>query len=172
MQTNTQKTIRLNGKSGGNFTTISNNGKIIPSNNDNYIKPDKTFQDTLQEDDINVLLEDYKIVEYDDLVKIPMNTHLRYFIIKQTPNGEQKFFRMGGNLVNKDNPQEYLVVSNGKHSWSIQVKNAIIYRKLTIDEIKEEYKDLISQKDNEIKKYRKEIKRLRLLLSENNINYK
>jgi hypothetical protein len=162
--TNTQKTIRLNGK-----------GVLTPNEKDNYVKPStdiKTFQQSLQEDDITVLLEDYIEVEYDDLVKIPMNTHLRYFIIKQTQNGEQKLFRMGGNLVNKDNPQEYLVVSNGKHSWSIQVKNAIIYRKLTNDEIKEEYKNIISQKDNEIKKYRKEIKRLRLLLSENNIDYK
>jgi hypothetical protein len=154
--TNTQKTIRLNG-------------------GDKYVKPtndSKTFQESLQEDDINVLLQDYIEVDFDDLVKIPMNTHLRYFNIKQTPNGEQKLFRMGGTLVNKDNPQEYLVVSNGKHSWSIQVKNAIIYRKLTNDEIKEEYKNIISQKDNEIKKYKKEIKRLRSLLKDHNIDYK
>jgi len=157
MQNNNYKTVRLNGKGGSK---------------DNYIKPDKTFQDTLQEDDINVLLEDYIEVEYEDLVKIPMNTHIRYFIIKQTDKGEQKLFRMGGNLVNKDNPQEYLVLSNGKHSWSIQIKNSIIYRKLTNDEIKEEYKNIISSKDNDIKKYKKEIKRLRNILKDNNIEYK
>ena len=153
---NIQKTIRLNGGDKYNKTSIDG----------------KTFQESLKEDDIQVLLEDYVVVNYDDLVKIPMNTHLRYFIIKETQNGEEKLFRMGGNLVNKDNPQEYLVISNGKHSWSIQVKNAIIYRKLTNDEIKEEYKNLISLKDNEIKKYRKEIKRLRTLLKNHNIDYK
>ena len=162
--TNTQKTIRLNGGDKNKYVKQINDYK--PTNDT------KTFQETLQEDDIAVLLQDYIEVEYDDLVKIPMNTHLRYFNIKQTPNGEQKLFRMGGTLVNKDNPQEYLVVSNGKHSWSIQVKNAIIYRKLTNDEIKEEYKNIISQKDNEIKKYKKEIKRLRSLLKDHNIEYK
>ncbi len=152
MQNNTVKTVRLN--------------------KDGYVKKQESYQETLKEEDIIKLLEDYIEVDNDEISKIPLHTHLRYFVIKDTPNGQQKLFRMGGLLSNKDNCEEYIILSNGKNSWSVQIKNSIIYRKMTVDEIKENLNNIILEKDNTIKKYKKEIKRLRDVLTQHNISYK
>ncbi len=161
----------------------------------------KTFQETLNEEDVDKLLEDYKEIDNDELCHVPLNTHLRYHTIKQLENGQvKKLFRMGGLLSNKDNCSEYVILSNGKNSWSVQTKTSIFYRKMKLEEIKEEYEQLLDEKDEEInklkkiinklktiennqnsenqedlqetlKKYKKEIRRLRDILKENNINY-
>ena len=151
---------------------MQNNNKTIRLNKDGYVKKNETYQETLKEEDIIKLLEDYKEIDNEDIGKIPLNTHLRYFVLKDTQNGQQKLFRMGGILSNKDNCDDYIILSNGKNSWSVQTKKSIIYRKMTLDEIKEELNNIILDKDNIIKKYKKEIKRLRDLLTQNNINYK
>ena len=175
------KTIRL----------TKNSNKPVNQNN-------KTFQETLTEEDIEKQLEDYVEVETDEICKIPINSHLRYFTLKQMPNGTfKKLFRMGGFLSNKDNCSEYVILANGKLSWSVQTKSTIFYRKMKLSEIKEEYEELITEKNEEIekykkvieklknnnnneneeelknenKKYKKEIRRLRDILKENNIDY-
>ena len=162
----------------------------------------KTFQETLKEEDIEKLLEDYKELEDGEIALVPLNSHIRYFTIKRMPNNEvKKLFRMGGTLTNKDNPDEYVILSNGKSSWSVQTKQTVFYRKMKIDEIKEEYEDVIEEKNeeieklkktiekfksntnvendnnveeykNDIKKYKKEVRRLRDLLKEHNITYR
>jgi len=150
----------------------NNTVKTVRLNKDGYIKKTESYQETLKEEDIIKLLEDYIEVDNDDIGKIPLNTHLRYFVIKETQNGQQKLFRMGGILSNKDNCEEYIILSNGKNSWSVQTKTSLIYRKMTLDEIKDNLNNIILDKDNTIKKYKKEIKRLRDLLTQHNISYK
>ena len=88
---------------------------------------------------------------------------MRYFITsidKKTGNVTRKF-RLGGVLANKDNADKYIILSNGTFSWSVQVNTAIFFKKMTIDEIKEEYEDIIHDKNLEIKQLKKEIKLLK-----------
>ena len=126
------------------------------------IRPTKTFQEKLTNENIEQLLEDYIEVDQDQLFKIPINSHLRYYTIKELPNGSrEKLFRMGGQLMNKDNCNEYVILSNGKNSWSVQTKTSIIYRKLKIDELKDNFEQQIKDKNNTINKLKKQIDNLK-----------
>ena len=65
----------------------STNNKPVDENN-------KTFQETLTDEDIEKLLEDYKELDDGDIASVPLNSHLRYFTVKHMPNGEvKKLFR-------------------------------------------------------------------------------
>lgn len=98
-----------------------------------YKKQGGTYTDNLTEEEIEKLLEDYKQV--DDIYKVPLNTHLRYFTVI---NGDRKF-RMGGSLIHTQGLPNYIKLSNGSHQWSVQVKNAIFFSKMTLAEIKADY---------------------------------
>jgi hypothetical protein len=113
-----------------------------------YNRPKKTFTDKLSKAEIEEKLEDYKRV--NDIYKIPLNTHIRYFIISK---GEKKF-RTGGLIVRNDGLPKYIICSNGVKSWSVQVKNTIFYRKMSLKEIKNEYQNYI----NELEKKNKNLK--------------
>ena len=153
-------------------TRLSKTQKPTSDNN-------KTFQETLDDDAINNLLKNYKEIDNSELYKIPLNTHLRYYVTNVLPNGNiNKVFRMGGILTNKDNADSYVVLSNGKMSWSAQVNKSQFFRKKQQEEIENEYEEKISDLQNEnedikkkLDKFRKEIKRLRELLKNNNIKY-
>lgn len=138
--------------------------------NDNYIRPKKTLTDKLTEEDIQSKLEDY--IEIQDISKIPLNTHLRYFTEKYDEKTKKKIrvFRMGGFLINKNNYDKYVVLSNipdsgvinnNKLTWSVNTKTSIFYRKLTLEEIKDEHNDEIEELNIEIAKLKKEIKKLK-----------
>lgn len=119
----------------------------------NYKRPNKTFQDNLSSDDIKKYLKDYAAVK--DVYQLPLNTHLRYFTIK---NGK-KSFRMGGYLSKIDQIKGYVMLTNGKVNWSVQVKDSDFFQKLEIDDIRDEY-------ERKIKKYKKRIKKLEATLEE------
>lgn len=121
--------------------------------NDNYARPEKTFQEKLSTEEIKEKLRDYKKVE--DITKVPVKTHLRYFSLVQDPNEgkTKKLFRMGGVLENKDNCDKYVVLSNGKQSWSVNCQKSVFFRKLTTTEIHDKYNE-------EIKGLKKVIKKL------------
>jgi hypothetical protein len=115
---------------------------------DNYDRPDKTVQDTLTKDEIAEKLDGYTRVK--NIAEVPLNTHLRYFstdINKKTGATERKF-RLGGFLINNSNHKKYIVLSNGKLSWSVQTDNTIFFRKKTNDEIVDEYENKLKAKDN------------------------
>ena len=112
-----------------------------------YKRPKKTFQDNLSEEEIKKLLIDYEPVK--DISTVPNNTHIRYFLLKDG----KKSFRMGGNLTKIDTDKGYIVLSNGKMNWSVQLKDTILFQKLSIDNIKQYY-------ENKLKKYKKKIKQL------------
>ena len=81
---------------------------------DNYKRPNKTFQDNLSSDDIKKYLKDYAPVK--DIYTLPLNTHLRYFTIK---NGTENF-RTGGYLSKLEQKKGYIMLTNGKVYWSVQ----------------------------------------------------
>ena len=138
------------------------------SKDTDYKRPKSTIQDKLSADEIQEKLEDY--IEVEDISKVPLNTHLRYFTIVTEPKKKtsKKMFRLGGFLSNKNEYEKYVILSNGKNSWSVNTKTSIFYRKMGVEEIKESYKDevdelneLVGKKNKEIKKLKKELDKLK-----------
>jgi hypothetical protein len=140
-------------------------------NKDNYKRPEITYTDKLSKSQIKELLIDYeRVKDIKDLEKIPPGTHLRYFEMK---NKELKF-RTGGVLTVNSGLPDYIILSNGKLSWSVQVATCIFFRRVTIKQIREEYdkllfkndatikgqQALLSEQTTKIKELLKEIKRL------------
>jgi len=137
--------------------------------NDDYKRPKKTLTDKLSAEEIKNKLEDY--IEVEDISKVPLNSHLRYFTEKydEKKKKSSKVFRLGGFLVNKNNYDKYVVLSNvpdtgvinnNRKTWSVNTKKSIFYRKQTMDEIKEDYKDELEELYDEVDKLKKQIKKL------------
>lgn len=121
-------------------------------NYDNEGDEKKTFTGNLTKDEINEKLQDYKLV--DDISKVPLGTHLRYFVMKDGT----KLFRMGGNLKrNLDLPKFLVLVNALGTEWTVQVKDATFYKKMSLKEIKEEYDGIIDELHEKIKKYKTKI---------------
>jgi hypothetical protein len=122
-----------------------------------YKRPKVTQQEKLSAEEIANKLEGYEKV--DDIAEVPLNTHIRYFTIN--PDGTQ-IFRTGGFLHNKQNADTYVMLSNGKNIWSVQVKNSIFFRKMSqkdeITAIHSMYKKKLEEKDEIIEKLKKYIK--------------
>ena len=118
-------------------------------------KKKKTFTESLTKEEINEKLEDYKLV--DDISKVPLDTHIRYFVKKDN----EMLFRMGGNLKRNLDLPNFIVLKNALGAeWSVQVKDTIFYKKMSIKEIKEEYDSIISDLHDKIKKLKTRIKEL------------
>jgi len=141
---------------------------------DDYKRPKHTATEKLSNEQIQKLLEDYTKVE--NINNVPVGTHLRYFSIDENNN---KKFRRGGLLHNNKGLPDYVILSNGKQTWSVQVKNTIFYKKMTLVELKNKYKTRINtyaEKLNEFQKLiddlTKENKILTDLLTKNRIPIK
>ena len=118
-----------------------------------YKRPTKTYQDTLGKEEINNLLRDY--IEVINIYEVPLNSHIRYFTIKN----DKESFRLGGYLSQLNQKKGYIMLTNGKVNWSVQVKNSKFFRKIEIDELRENY-------ENKLKKYKKKIIKLEKSLDE------
>lgn len=135
--------------------------KRISRKNNYNNNSNKTFQETLSNEQIKKYLNDYKKV--DDISKIGISTHLRYFTLD--PKTNKQLFRLGGYLNKFGDNGEYIILSNGDLSWSVQIKNSIFYKKMTDQELKEELKQEILTETqetiiNELDELKKEYKNL------------
>lgn len=122
-----------------------------------YNRAKKTYQEKLSPDDIEAKLEEY--IKVDDISKVPLNAHVRYFTYN--PKTKKKEFRLGGFLNRKDDPDKYVVLSNGNLSWSVQTQDTLFFKKMSIKELKEEYEEQIEKLTDEnakLKKYAKKLK--------------
>lgn len=139
-----------------------------------YKQPEKTYQSSLTENDIAKKLSDYVRVKKNDIYKIPIGTHIRYFSIN--PKTGEKQFRLGGILTKFGENEQYIVCSNGSYSWSVQINNSIIYKKLSTTELKENVKNVVledSQKEiTDLVKENKELKKMLKEIKETTINSK
>lgn len=131
-----------------------------PLGSDGYKRPEQTYQDKLTDDDVAEKLFNYDKVS--DIYKVPLGTHLRYFVI--VDNDTTKF-RLGGYLYRVDGLPDYVILSNGGRTWSVQTKTAVFYQKKTqkqlVDEMKElkEEIELLKQQNKELKNLAKEYKK-------------
>jgi hypothetical protein len=138
-----------------NFIDKKNKYDKKNNNNEDDENIKKTFTENLTKEEINEKLEDYKLV--DDISKVPLNTHLRYFINK---NGTM-LFRMGGNLKRNLDLPKFVILKNALGTeWTVQVEGTIFYKKMSIIEIKEEYEQIIDDLNKKIKKLKQTIKEL------------
>lgn len=81
-----------------------------------YKRPEVTITDSLQnEDSYREKLKGYQ--EVKDIDSVVLGTHVRYFVYNSAEKTWK--FRTGGLLTKKDHPK-YVVLSNGKYSWSVQ----------------------------------------------------
>ncbi len=119
-----------------------------------YKRPNITYQEKLTPEEISKKLDGYEKV--DDIADVPLNTHIRYFIIQEDGT---EIFRTGGFLHNKTNAEKYVMVSNGKNIWSVQVANTIFFRKMSQKEeiaaIRQQYDTKLKEKDQIIDKLKK-----------------
>ena len=122
---------------------------------DGYKRPKRTQQDKMSPDDIKKALENY--IQVDEISQVPLKSHLRYFTVNLKTG--KKLFRLGGFLSNKDNSDKYVVLSNGKITWSVDTTKSVFFKKMSLDEVREEYED-------EIKKLRKDNKALKKALKQ------
>ena len=126
------------------------------SRDTSYKKTSKSYQEKLSPNEIKQKLEEYKQVE--NIKSVSLNSHLRYFNFN--PKTGQKQFRLGGFLTKIN--EDYVILSNGTLSWSVQINNSVFFQKLTFSELKQELTEKISNK------YEKKIEKL----NNENINLK
>jgi hypothetical protein len=120
----------------------------------------KSYQDTMTAKQITQRLEGY--VEVVDISKVPTNTHLRYFSLRNNPQtGKlEKKFRIGGFLKKKDQSDKYVILTNNSNSWSVDTKKSIFYRKMKNSEVAESYEKKMKSIKRENKKLKKELEKL------------
>jgi hypothetical protein len=120
-----------------------------------FERPEITYTDQLSKEEIQDKLADYSKVE--DIYKVPLGVHLRYFVKKDG----QMLFRMGGQLFKNNGLPEYVILKSGTNAqWSVQIKDTVFYRKMTIIEIKQEYEDIIKKKNEKIQALKEKLKKL------------
>ncbi len=155
---------------------MENKGTKRLAKDNGYNRPNKTYQETLSNQEIKEKLKEYKKVI--DIRTVSIGTHIRYFSIESKTN--EKIFRLGGTLNKVDPEGKYVVLSNGSVTWSVQIPNAIFFQKMTEAEIKEELKkelkkeimsevritkeeqnSVIQSQDDELEALKKEIKLLK-----------
>ncbi len=107
----------------------------------NYKRPDKTYQDTLTNQEIKEKLKEYK--KCSDIRTVSIGTHIRYFVTD--PETKQKVFRLGGTLNKVDPEGRFVVLGNGKLSWSVQITGTQFWTKMSEAEFKEELKKEIKK---------------------------
>ena len=120
-----------------------------------YVRPNKTFTDTLSDKDVRAMLEDYIEVKPKDYEKqLTMNSDIRYFTFR---DGE-RIFRMGGTVASTKGIPIYLVLKNKKtnSTWSIQLKDCIVYKRMSLEEIKKEYEEEMEDLEQENDELRRE----------------
>ena len=114
-----------------------------------------------------------KLLEYqqvDDITKVPLNTHVRYFSFNSKTGKKQ--FRLGGFLTRKEPDDPYVILSNGKSSWSVQKNSSIFFKKMSIKDLRLEYEDTIKKLTKDNKKLKKENKMLKETLEQVEYNIK
>lgn len=151
-----------------------NNKKIISKKLSDvpYVgDPKKSITQNLTAEEIKDLLDGYKITEFQNLKLLH---HIRYFSKNET-TGEVSF-RTGGTIVGIDYEKEYLALSSGTLSWSVQKKNNVFHQAMPLSMVREEiekkcedhYRNIINKQDGAIKELYSQIKKLDNLLIEKN----
>jgi hypothetical protein len=121
--------------------------------NKNYERPELTATDLMNPNDIKKRLINHELIRNEELEHITSNTRIQYFEVTK----DAIRYKSGGFLIINKYPT-YFILANGKTSWSVQLKNNIFYREISLNRVKEEY-------ENKIKKQNMVINELRFKIS-------
>jgi len=140
-----------------------NNTKRL-SRDTGYVRPKKTYQDSMSSDDIKEKLKEYKKVS--DIRKVIIGTHIRYF--SKDKDSKANVFRLGGFLTKFGDEYKYIILSNGTISWSVQNNSSNqFWAKMNSKEILktaetevQEIKQVDEEKYNKLKDQTKYMKQL------------
>jgi hypothetical protein len=132
---------------------------MVRLTNTQYNRPPTTYQEGLTPEQVKEKLQDHERVE--DISTIPLHTDLRYFAYKKDPTTgtTERLFRVGGKLINKDNHNKYVVLSNGKQSWSVNTETSVFFRRLTVEEVHEKYAQKIEKLQATIRHLQKKLQK-------------
>lgn len=129
--------------------------------NTQYNRPPTTYQESLTSEQVKEKLQDF--VKMPDVSLIPINSEVRYFSYKDNPETgrQERLFRLGGRLLNKDNHDKYVVLTNGKQTWSVNTQTSVFFRKMTFDEVHEKYESKIKSLEETIRALQRKIQKLK-----------
>lgn len=134
---------------------------------DEYVKPTVTASDMLTAEEIKERMKNYVQVNKNDLHTLKIDDKIRYF--ESLDNNKYKY-KPGGFLLVNGQP-DYLVLVSSKGSWSVQLKNHVIFKGKDIDEIDEEYQIKIDELKKSLIWYRSYVNKLETLLRKNKIKF-
>ena len=139
--------------------------QTIPLSSSKISKQKVTYQSKLTDAEIEEKLKLYKKLDsIEEIPKLPLNTHIRYFSVTKDPSGKKiKQFRLGGFLDNKDNYDKYIILTNKSVSWSVNTQTSILYRKFKDEEIDKNINiqtELANNADNELNKLKEKYSKL------------
>jgi len=120
---------------------------------ENYIRPEIMPNDFINPLELKKRLKFYDLVY--DAVDLNSGMHIQY--IEYYENTFR--YKSGGILITNKYP-DYIVLSNGRSSWSVQLKNNIIFKQKSIYEMKQIYDNIIYKKDMTINELKNKIKLL------------
>ncbi len=90
-----------------------------------------------------------KLSNYEQIVNTESLAHgekIKYFEI--LPDGKY-IFKPGGTVIVNKHPV-YIVLTNGKTNWSVQLDKHIIFREIDVNSIRIKYEEIIRKKDKQI----------------------
>lgn len=130
---------------------------MVRLSNTEYMRPEKTYQENLSTEQIREKLQDYTKV--DKISDVPLNTQLRYFVIRKNPqtNATERLFRLGGRLLNKNNADKYVVLTNGSHTWSVNTETSTFFRPLTVAEVHDRYEKQVTMLKKKVSQLEKQL---------------
>lgn len=130
--------------------------------NDGYKKQAITATELLSPEEIKIRLKNFHKIKPENIINLPIYTHIQYF---QVSNDNKFKYRTGGTLIVNKAPV-FLVLSNGRKNWSVQLDSHIIFANKDIDIISEEYEKKLLDKDKKIKHLTVYIKKLKKIIKE------
>lgn len=101
-----------------------------------YTGPKTTITQQLTKEEITDLLDGYDKTNFDDLKPF---YHVRYYH-KDKKTGEVQF-KMGGTIIKINNEKNYIVLSSGSLSWSVQKENTIFYQAVPLSVMKQRFEE-------------------------------
>jgi len=131
----------------------SNTPKAQKNYKDNNVKQIHAATDMLTNEEIKDRLKNYERVDKEDADKIVPGTRVQYF--EELKDGSLKY-RPGGTMIVNKSPT-YMVMSNGRITWSIQLEKIILFKEKDYDALKKDYENKLKEKDLEIIALRKKL---------------
>ena len=147
----------------------------------NWVRPDKTETDKINEDDQKIQEKLQNYVEVENIDFVSSNTHVRYFVFDTRGDEPSYKFRSGGLLAMKHT--DYVVLSNGNLTWSVPKKTEHLgkmyptrfFRVLTPYEMQQKKADesrqendqkqvVLSEQQQELERQKAEIEKLKRVI--------